>query len=182
MIVKKYRKKPVVVEAVQFTDENKDQVLRWVNSNGYADFDDNTGDPIIKIQTLEGVMTARFCDYIIKGIKGEFCPCKPDIFKQTYEEEKMTKTLHNSCASQATKNVPDIVKYGDADMFQLLCKASSKKEGWMKSTKAMEIPNVGCIVQVTTQQGDNVAEAVTFVPGVVIVGNAENGRTLQKAY
>jgi len=79
------------------------------------------------------------------------------------------KTLHNSDASGATKNVADIKFYGDGDLFQLICKASSKKEGWMKSTKAMEIEGVGCVVQCTTQQGDNIAEAVCFVPNVRIV-------------
>ena len=90
----------------------------------------------------------------------------------------MLKTLKNTSADTATKNVKDLVKYGDADMFKLLCKAHSESEGWMKSTKAMEIPNVGCVVQVTTQQGDNIAEAVTFVPGVEIVGSKESGRKL----
>jgi len=68
---------------------------------------------------------------------------------------------------------------GNGDMFELLCKASSKAEAWMKSTKAMEIPGVGCVVQVTTQQGDQVAEAVTFVPHVRIVGDAKGGRRLE---
>lgn len=90
------------------------------------------------------------------------------------------KTLHNSDISGAEKNVPDILKVGNGDMFRLLCKASSKEENWMKSTKACEIPSVGCIVQVTTQQGDNVAEAVCFVPGVTIVDDVNNGRKLVK--
>ena len=93
----------------------------------------------------------------------------------------MTKTLHNSTADGATKNVDDIKFYGDGDTFKLISKASSAKEGWMKSTKAMEIEGVGCVVQVTTQQGDNVAEALTFVPGVrieVIDGDKANGRRL----
>ncbi len=78
----------------------------------------------------------------------------------------MNKTLHNSDDSPSTVNVPDMVRFGDPDCFRLLCKASSEKEGWMKSTKVMEIDNVGCVIQVTTQQGDHVAEALTFVPGV----------------
>ena len=85
------------------------------------------------------------------------------------------KTLKNTTSDGATKNVLDLRKWGDADMFKLLCKAWSNAEGWMKSTKAMEIPGVGCIVQVTTQQlpGDGtgphaIAEALTFVPGVTI--------------
>lgn len=82
--------------------------------------------------------------------------------------KKNGKTFGNTDASGARENVKDIQFFGDGDLFQLLCKASSKREGWMKSTKAMEIPGVGCVVQVTTQQGDHVAEAVTFVPGVRI--------------
>lgn len=62
------------------------------------------------------------------------------------------KTLHNSDISGARQNVKDIKIVGNGDMFRLLCKASSEEEGWMKSTKAMEIPHVGCVVQVTTQQ------------------------------
>ena len=87
-----------------------------------------------------------------------------------------TKTLHNSTVSQARDNVRDINVFGDGDLFKLISKASSKSEGWMKSTKAMEIPGAGCLVQVTTQQGDHVAEAITFVPKVTIVGDAENRR------
>jgi hypothetical protein len=90
----------------------------------------------------------------------------------------MKKTLHNSTVSGASKNVQDLNVVGNGDMFKLLCKASSNAEGWMKSTKAMEIPDVGCIIQVTTQQNDNVAEAVVFVPGVCIVADENNGRKL----
>ena len=85
------------------------------------------------------------------------------------------KTLHNSDVSGARKNVQDLDIYGNGDMFQLLAKASSKIEGWMKSTKAMEVAGVGCVVQVTTQQGENVAEALCFVPHVKIVKDAEHG-------
>lgn len=80
----------------------------------------------------------------------------------------MPKTYHNTDISKAKDNVKDISVFGDGDTFKLICKASSKIEGWMKSTKAMEIEGVGCVIQVTTQQGDNVAEALTFVPNVKI--------------
>lgn len=84
------------------------------------------------------------------------------------------KTLHNTTASGARQNVADIQFWGNADAFRLLSKASSQAEGWMKSTKAMEIPGAGCVVQVTTQQRNPdgsyaVAEAVTFVPSVEIL-------------
>ena len=95
------------------------------------------------------------------------------------------KILHNSEVSGARQNVSDLVIYGNGDTFQLICKASSKAEGWMKSTKAMEIRGTGCIVQVTTQQGDNVSEALTFVPGVrieLVDGDKKNGRKLVSDY
>lgn len=93
----------------------------------------------------------------------------------------MAKTLHNSTVSGARQNISDLVVFGNGDTFQLICKASSKSEGWMKSTKAMQINDVGCVIQVTTQQGDNVSEALTFVPGVkikLIRGDKANGRRL----
>ena len=92
------------------------------------------------------------------------------------------KTLHNSEVSGARKNVKDIAIVGNGDMFQLLCKASSQEEGWMKSTKACEVAS-GCLVQVTTQQRNAdgsyaVAEALSFVPGVKVVPDDNNGRKL----
>jgi hypothetical protein len=78
------------------------------------------------------------------------------------------KTLNNTTSNGATKNVKDIEFWGNGDTFKLISKASSKSEGWMKSTKAMEITGAGCVVQVTTQQGSNIAEALTFIPGVRI--------------
>ena len=92
------------------------------------------------------------------------------------------KTLHNSNVSDARVNVKDIRVVGNGDMFRLLCKASSDTEGWMKSTKACEVPG-GCIVQVTTQQRNTdgsyaVAEALSFVPGVKIADDENNGRKL----
>lgn len=79
------------------------------------------------------------------------------------------KTLVNTDVNGAHGNVGDLVVYGDGDTFKLICKASSVEEGWMKSTKAMEIAGVGCVIQVTTQQGDHVAESICFVPGVRII-------------
>jgi hypothetical protein len=95
------------------------------------------------------------------------------------------KTLHNSDVSGARQNVKDIQVVGNGDMFRLLCKASSQAEGWMKSSKAMEVPG-GCVVQVTTQQRNidgtyAVAEALTFVPGVKIADDDNNGRKLISA-
>jgi len=94
------------------------------------------------------------------------------------------KTLDNVSIEDAKQKVTDIKVTGDGNLFTLLSKASSESQGWMKSTKAMEIPGVGCVVQVTTQQRNmdfsySVAEALTFVPGVKIVEDVNNGRRLQ---
>ena len=79
----KFVKKPVVIEAELFTYKSKDRVFNFVACNCSAEFDD-TGDPILKIQTLEGIMTASIGDWVIKGVNGEFYPCKPDVFEKTY--------------------------------------------------------------------------------------------------
>jgi hypothetical protein len=84
----KYRKKPVIIEAIQFED-NSDRIIEIHEFMGgdtirvnYEDKD----NPYLKIETLEGIMKASVGDYIIKGVNGEFYPCKPDIFEKTYEE------------------------------------------------------------------------------------------------
>jgi len=84
------------------------------------------------------------------------------------QTKKTPKTLDNTTVSKAKDNVRDLKVFGDGDMFRLISKASSKKENWMKSTKALEIPKIGVVIQVTTQQGDNVAEGLVFVPGARI--------------
>lgn len=76
-----FRKKPVVIEAIKFTGtrDNWDEIEKFVGG------DANFMDGKLVIATLEGPLNASNGDYIIKGIKGEFYPCKPDIFEQTYE-------------------------------------------------------------------------------------------------
>lgn len=81
----KFRKKPVVVEAMQFTNDTKNQIFNFVCCNRYADFDNNH-NPILIIETLEGDMVTSLGDWVIKGVDGEFYPCKPGIFEKTYEK------------------------------------------------------------------------------------------------
>lgn len=91
----RYRKKPVEIEAVQFTGDNVEEIAefmgisRWglqVSVDAVLCMDGNYGENThIHIPTLEGTMTANCGDWIIKGVKGEFYPCKPDIFEETYE-------------------------------------------------------------------------------------------------
>lgn len=81
----KYRKKPVVIDAMQFTQETKDEIFyQFVTCRKYPAHDAD-GNPTLRIETLEGVMTATLGDWVIKGIKGEFYACKDDIFQATYE-------------------------------------------------------------------------------------------------
>ena len=81
----KFRKKPVVIEVMQFTEENKNKVFNFITCTRFADRHGLANKPAIIIQTLEGDMRAELGDWIIKGVKGEFYPCKPDIFEATYE-------------------------------------------------------------------------------------------------
>jgi hypothetical protein len=75
----KYRKKPVVIDAIQYNGNNLAKCLNFLDGN-YI-FDNHS----LKITTLEGDMVVSTDDYIIKGVNGEFYPCKPDIFNKTYE-------------------------------------------------------------------------------------------------
>lgn len=83
----KFRKRPVVIEAFQLpqaSDDNTAPFLEWAEKVGFENFVSDR-DEGIAIDTLEGVMRADPGDWIIKGVKGEFYPCKPDIFVATYE-------------------------------------------------------------------------------------------------
>ena len=79
----RYRTKPCEIEAIQWTGENLIELLDWGQGNIlWNDVDD------LFIDTLEGRMKANINDYIIKGLKGEYYPCKPDVFEKKYEEIK----------------------------------------------------------------------------------------------
>jgi hypothetical protein len=83
----KYRKKPVVIEAMLWDGNNDQDLLDWAEANGVwgDDFKIDTDKKQVIILTLGGYITASKGDYVIKGVKGEFYPCKPDIFLETYE-------------------------------------------------------------------------------------------------
>jgi len=92
----KYRKKPVVIDTIQYTGNNGWQIQNWSNrkvieSPVLEPTKDNPTGAYLQIATLEGCMTAIVGDWIIKGIKGEFYPCKPDIFEATYEPVEEAK-------------------------------------------------------------------------------------------
>lgn len=87
----KYRKKPVVIEAIMWTGNNLLEIIKFTGQNASAtdykweEYEDLVAEKGLKIFTLEGSHMATIGDYIIKGVKGEVYPCKPDIFEQTYE-------------------------------------------------------------------------------------------------
>lgn len=82
--MQKFRKKPVVIEAVQLTVENLEVVEAWCNGS-IKGLKLPREQQRIDIQTLEGEMSATIGDFVIRGVKGEFYPCKPDIFAATYD-------------------------------------------------------------------------------------------------
>jgi len=114
-----FRKKPVKIEAVEVTAENRDDVIAWIGKNARPW---NPVNPIYRgicIETLEGVMTANLGDWVIKGVRGEFYPCKPDIFAATYEPtdavnaytstDALRSALANLVNTEALKNVKGLV-------------------------------------------------------------------------
>lgn len=80
----KYRKKPVVIEAHQLTPDNIHWIELWCKGS-IRGTRLPVEEQVVETHTLEGEMRAEMGDYVIKGIKGEFYPCKPDIFRECYE-------------------------------------------------------------------------------------------------
>lgn len=80
----KFRKKPVVIEAEQYVPGGQLHIEAWMIGHNAREQFGVSGDDV-HIHTLEGIMTANPGDWIIRGVKGEFYPCKPDIFGATYE-------------------------------------------------------------------------------------------------
>ena len=87
----KYRKKPVVIEAIRWTGKNLKEIINFTGLHqsalkwSYDEYKEVVENEGLKIFTLEGSYMASTGDFIIKGVQGEFYPCKPDIFEQTYE-------------------------------------------------------------------------------------------------
>ena len=81
----KFRKKPVVIEAIQWDGTNIKELKQMESPSEFwfGGMDRETGD--LGIYTLEGLVTARIGDWVIRGVQGELYPCKPDIFAATYE-------------------------------------------------------------------------------------------------
>lgn len=94
-MIKLFKKRPVVIEAIQWNGSNLRQVIDFTGLHKSAEkwtwgeYEMVVAEEGLKIFTLEGAMLASIGDWIIKGVNGEFYPCKPDIFEKTYEEVKI---------------------------------------------------------------------------------------------
>lgn len=109
----KYIKKPVVIEAIQLKVNNFDDVCNFMgrtpepkhNPDFGIDEHVHTNEPYlgVYIDTLEGKMFANYGDYIIKGVNGEFYPCKPDIFEKTYKKADNSSTMDFGDAIEVLK-------------------------------------------------------------------------------
>ena len=106
MIVKRYKKRPVVIEAVQLSEDNMEYVARWCGGREAFSYE---GRRVVNIPTLEGTMIGQIGDWIIKGISGEFYPCKNDIFEKTYEIESGHTVVDNITAREK-KMVQDVTQ------------------------------------------------------------------------
>ena len=84
----KYRKKPIVIEAIQWNGINLEE-LKWFMKEQFKDVTVSELSFELQIPTLEGTMTVSLGDYIIRGVNGEYYPCKPDIFQKTYEKAEV---------------------------------------------------------------------------------------------
>lgn len=85
-MIKTYVKRPVEIQAVQWTGENRDEIKEFAGEKIMFMRWRETQQPGLIIKTLEGDHHASIGDYIIRGVKGEFYPCKPDVFEETYKE------------------------------------------------------------------------------------------------
>lgn len=177
----KYRKKPVIIEAKQATGTpvSNREIIDWTRDsstpafmdteirNCSADHPDGFDYPVLKINTLEGAMTVKTGDWIIKGVKGEFYPCKPDIFAATYDAETLANGMNFGQALEAIKAGQRIARTGwnGKGMFAYLVPPASYP---VQTGAAKEHFGEGAMVPYNAYMAiKNVDETVsTWVPSV----------------
>lgn len=132
-MVQRFRKKPIEIEAVQFTDDKDDDNLMELadfidNQDLIISYENGSNAPLLKIKTLEdangSVHYASIGDWIIKGVNGEFYPCKPDIFEKTYEP---VSEMHNV----TTLEIGDELGLEDGEFlipYKVICNNKKKIE------------------------------------------------------
>lgn len=87
-MIKMYKKKPVTIRAVQYTGNNVDEIMEFGKKAVFHRDMRYEDENELFIETLEGSMHVSVGDFVIEGVHGEFYPCKPDIFEETYDEVK----------------------------------------------------------------------------------------------
>jgi hypothetical protein len=161
-MIQKYTKKPVTIEAIQWTEENLPAIKEWLGEILVSEA--RYSSPIhwiYSIKTLEGNMKITEGDYIIRGVKGEFYPCKPDIFYATYDGP--TRVLWNHTT-------------GEYDKEWLLPRAFKKESG-------EHIPN-GYDTYIKEKEVEKISEDEIRIreilkdPSSVFVGYSQEGYNL----
>ena len=122
---KQFTKKPVTIEAIQWTGGNVKEVMDFMNWRN-ASHDDKCG---LNIHTLEGTHHASINDWIIKGVKGEFYPCKPDIFEATYTRaDRAAPTDNTALVERHANNAPERIWVRVTDKTVMYAKPSDADE------------------------------------------------------
>ena len=123
-MVKDYMKKQVVVQAMVWTGDNVEELKNFMNGSDYYF---GNGEANLFIETLEGDHKANKGDYIIKGVKGEFYPCKPDIFEMSYEEvEKCESVKETDLKKELGRAFADLRNVGTVQIPELIEKLSGE--------------------------------------------------------
>ena len=140
----KFRKKPVVIDAVQFTSDDE-ACITALKEMGLTPaivcYDKKTHAPSLSIKTLEGTMVANVGDWVIKGVNGEFYPCKDDIFKKTYEGSASTVGMPFGQAIEALKAGKKVARRGwnGKNQFLWLKPATTVESAWCKDPELKKL-------------------------------------------
>lgn len=119
-LIKRFTKKPVTIEAIQFADDANtiSNIHGFMGASGTRiDYKPDENGPVLMIPTLEGVMKAQVGDWIIKGVKGEFYPCKPDIFEKTYSEAAKEQPVEEGWSGILTETRAMAARLNDINSF-----------------------------------------------------------------
>ena len=164
-MVKDYMKKQVTIQAMEWTGENVEELEDFTedqdNEKWFREFDEY-GEQHLYIFTLEGSMKANIGDYIIKGVKGEFYPCKPDIFEMTYEDISIKEVAPDNDDWKSNRNFSDALRF-------LKLGEKMSRSGWngkgMYVFYRKGIENVPISNEITANElGKAIGETMTIKP------------------
>jgi len=144
--MEKFRKKPVVIEAIQWTGNNLKEIIEFTGLHesakkwSWEEYEKVVAEDGLKIFTLEGKMNAGVNDWIIKGVKGEFYPCKSDIFEATYESADLTEIESSSGLYEKgfKQALMDVKNFGFEKVYE-----HHKKESIFDFSRPYWLPETG---------------------------------------